>query len=78
MKQVNNDNTHHYWKCIIRKAKVFINLLDTNENNTGKNTCIVTTEDKQKNNAWSWKSADTVETSSNFEKKIKVLIPDAF
>ena len=53
MKQVNNDNTHLYWKCIIRKAKVFIDLLDTNATNTGKNTCIVTTEDKQKNNAWS-------------------------
>ena len=39
---------------------------------------IIPTEDVQKNNIWLWKSLDTAKTSSNFEKRIRMLIPDKF
>ena len=37
--------------------------------NIVKDIFIFVTEDIQKHSNWSWKSADTAKTSSNFEKK---------
>ena len=36
---------------------------------------LVQQKSYKKNNAWSWKSADTAKTSSNFEKKLQNINP---
>ena len=73
-------NTCLYWKWVIRNSiKVF-------SKPSGLLYCQgyihYSNRRHTKNNTWSWKSADTAKTSSNFEKiknkKLKILIPDIF
>ena len=55
-----------------KSIKVSLNLLDWNTTNIVKDILIFPTEDMQKNNTWSWKSADTAKNSSNLEKEVIV------
>lgn len=48
---------------------LLVKLLDWSDTNIFKDIFISPTQDKQKNNTLSWKSAETAKTSSNFEKK---------
>ena len=52
-----------------------LNILDSNTTNIVKDIIIFSTEDIQKNNTWSWKSADIAKTRSSFEKKIQNINP---
>ena len=61
-----------------KSIKVFLNLLYSNTTNIVKDIFIIPTVDVKENNMWLWKSPDTAKSSSNFEKKIRMLIPDKF
>ena len=62
----------------LEKSIKVLNLLDSNKTDIVKDVFIIPTDDLQKKNTWSRKSADTVKTSWNFEKKIRILFPDKF
>ena len=46
--------------------------------NIAKDIFLFPTENIQRNSTWSREKADTEKTSSNFEKKIRILILDKF
>ena len=53
-----------------------MNLLDSNTTNIFKKIFIIPIEDVYKISTWSSKSADIAKTSSNFDKKFNISIPD--
>ena len=59
-----------------KSIKVFLNLLDSNTTNIVKDIFIFPTENKQKKLHLVVKNAYTAKTSSNFEKKVRILISD--
>ena len=67
-------NILDYWKDFImeKKYKFFLNPLASNTTNTAKDIVIIPTEDIHQ------KNSDTAKTSSNFEKKSRILIPGKF